>query len=72
MTTIINTPPNTTNATESDNSAGWAVAVIVLLAVIGGGIYLWFNYRATPEGNKGETNINVTLPVDTSDPSSGN
>ena len=55
MTTVINTPPSTDTGS---NSAGWVVAVIILLAVIAGGAYLWMHHR----GTSGATNINVTLP----------
>lgn len=58
MTTIIN-PGNTEN---TDSGAGWAVAVIVLLAVVGVGAYFWFNYYRVPPTTDGTTNINVTIP----------
>lgn len=61
MTTVINTPSNTDS---SGSGAGWAVAVLVLLAVIGAGIYFWVHYRGAPAANSG-TNINVTLPQNT-------
>ena len=60
MTTVINTPGNNTD--NGDNSAGWAVAVIILIAVIGIGAYLWMHYSTTPDTN-GTTNINVTVPA---------
>lgn len=70
MTTVINTPP--TRESE-DGSAGWAVAVFILLAVIGVGIFFWTQYReSTPKTS--DTNINVTIPnpvsvpVDTNTP----
>ena len=53
--TIINTPPR-----ESD-SGGWAVAVIVLLAVIAGG-FIWYTRYANTQ-TQGTTNINVSLPI---------
>lgn len=59
MTTVINTPANTDGG---DTGSGWAVAVIILLVVIGIGAYVWFHYRgATPA--PGVTNVNVTLPA---------
>jgi hypothetical protein len=64
MTTVINTPPNTTETT--DNGAGWAVAVIILLAVIGIGVYLWMQNSAPAA--PGTTNINVTVPSATTPP----
>lgn len=55
--TIVNTP-----APQSDSSAGWVVAIIILLAVIAGGVYAYragmFGSRAAPD----TTNINVTIP----------
>ncbi len=55
-TVITNTPA------PSESSAGWVVAVLVLLAVIGGGIYAYrtgmFGGRAAPD----TTNINVSIP----------
>lgn len=60
MATIINSPGKTDG---SDNSAGWSVAVIILIAVIGVGAYLLFFYRGAPAPTPaGETNINVTVP----------
>jgi len=56
MATIINTPPTTES---SGSGAGWAVAVIILLAIIGVGAYFWLNYRAVPATG---IDINVTLP----------
>ncbi len=60
MSTIINTPPSTV---QSDNGAGWVVAVIILVAAIGAGAYLWvhYGYNTSPATN-GATNINVTIP----------
>ncbi|MFA6278722.1 MAG: hypothetical protein WCS97_02790 [Candidatus Paceibacterota bacterium] len=59
MTTVINTPSNTDGG---DSGAGWAVAVLILLAVIGVGAYFWLHYRGTAPATSGGTNINVTLP----------
>ncbi len=59
MTTVINTPP--ANNDSGDSSAGWAVAVILLLALIAGGVYLWANYYKAPT-KQAETNINITIP----------
>ncbi|MES2953486.1 MAG: hypothetical protein V4674_02910 [Patescibacteria group bacterium] len=55
--TIINTPPQTP---REDATGGWAVAVIVLLGVVGG--FIWYTYYRTP-AKPGTTNINVTLPT---------
>ncbi len=55
-TVITNTPQ------PSDSSAGWIVAVLLLIAVIGGGVFAYrqgmFGGRAAPD----TTNINVTIP----------
>ncbi|MDP2665056.1 MAG: hypothetical protein Q8P23_00165 [bacterium] len=59
MTTVINTPSNTDSG---DGGAGWAVAVIILLVVIGIGAYFWLNYRGAAPATSGGTNINVMLP----------
>lgn len=63
MTTIINTPGN---SESTDSGAGWAVAVIVLLAVIAGGVYFWSHYRYAAPARTGGANINVTIPQGTS------
>lgn len=57
--TIINTPsPN-----NSDSSAGWVVALVVILAVVVGGIVLYQKgYFAAPS-QPDTTNINVTIPT---------
>ncbi len=68
MTTIINTPGNPVSTESADSGAGWFVAVIILLVVIGVGAYLWFHYY-TPPATSGTTNINVTIPAT---PSQGN
>ncbi len=61
MATIINNPrPNETAVVESD-SGGWAVAVIILLAVIAVGGYLWVHYHSAPATAPGTT-VNLTLP----------
>ncbi len=56
-TVITNTPQP-----QADNTTGWVVAVIILLAVIGGGIYAYrtgmLGGRTAPDS----TNINVTIP----------
>jgi hypothetical protein len=63
MTTIINGPnPPAERATlveSPDSSAGWVVAVIILLAVIGFGAYYYMHYRAATPNS---ANINVTIP----------
>lgn len=56
--TIVNTPQP---APQDGGSAGWAVAVIVLIVVIAGGV-IWFRYYRAP-ASSGTTNINVTVPT---------
>jgi hypothetical protein len=70
MVTVLNNPsvPNTERTTmierSSDDSAGWAVAVIILLAVVAVAGFLWMRYYSAPAvpASNGGTNINVTLP----------
>ena len=65
MTDTIITP--SAIARDDQSAAGWFVAVIILLAVIFGGIYfIRSGGGATPTNNSGEkgaTNINVSLPA---------
>lgn len=59
--TIITTP------SQDNGAAGWAVAVITLLAVIVGGV-VWYRYHgaeAAPAQSP-STNINVSIPTPTS------
>ena len=58
-TTIVNTP-----ATRNGSGAGWAIAIIVILAVIAGG-FAWYRYYGFTKApsSAGTTNINVTLPA---------
>lgn len=64
MSTIINTPPA---AESTDSGAGWAVAVIVLLAVIAVGLYAWVHYRGAPAA--GGTTIQLSVPSSAPTPS---
>jgi hypothetical protein len=60
MSTVINTPPTRESA---DSAAGWAVSVIILLAVIGVGAYLWAQRQApAPTTNNEGDEINLTIP----------
>lgn len=56
-TVITNTP-----TPSNDSSAGWMVAVLILIVIIGGSIYAYrkgmFGSRAAPD----TTNINLTIP----------
>ena len=66
MATIVNNPPpeRVVAVDGGDSGAGWAVAVVLLLAVVGIGAYAWTRYNpgsaAAPSGG---TNINVQLPA---------
>ena len=61
-TIITNTPPRDGGG---DSGAGWAVALVIIIAVVVGGIILYRKgaFRAAPASN--DTNINVTLPTPT-------
>ncbi len=65
MATIINNPGSTSDRiVEREDSSGWAVAVIVLVAVIAGGLFFYSRIHrvgATPAS--GGTNINLTVPT---------
>ncbi len=68
MTTIINGEPvverRTTIERTSDSSSGWAVAVVILIAVIVVGGILWMrSHKAVPATTTGGANINVTIPT---------
>lgn len=74
MTTVVNNPGGgtTERVVESSSGAGWAVAVIILLAIVAIGGFVWVRYygvpgAAAPATNSGGTNINVTLPPATPD-----
>ncbi len=82
MATIVNNP-SSAPATErtyiersDDSGAGWAVAIIILLAVVAIGGFMWMRYynapaAATPQSTGG-TNINVTLPESQTQTPQGN
>ncbi|MEK7068703.1 MAG: hypothetical protein AAB964_02720 [Patescibacteria group bacterium] len=59
MATVINNPGTT--STE-DSSAGWAVALVVLAAVIIAGLFVWPGFVRQSAAPAGGANINVTLP----------
>lgn len=61
MTTVINTPAN------SDGGSGWAVTVVILLAILIIGGYFWFNSQKAAPAPKEGASINVTLPTGSSD-----
>ena len=75
MTTIINNdkPPverTTLVERDTDSSAGWGVAVIILLIVIAVGAYFWIRHRQTTQPSSG-ANINITVPSGSSGSSGG-
>ncbi len=60
MATVINNPQPERIIERQDSGAGWAVAVIVLVAVVIG-LFFWVRYYrqvAAPAANS----INVTIP----------
>jgi hypothetical protein len=69
MSTIINNPrsePERTVLVEGgDGGAGWAVAIVILVAVIVVGGFWYARHRGATAPATGGTNINVTLPATT-------
>jgi hypothetical protein len=68
MATVINNPADRERIVESSDTGGWAVAVIVLLAVVAIGAFVWMRYGNMPAATQqtetpGSANINVTLPT---------
>jgi len=67
MVTVVNSPGGERVVDRSD-TGGWAVAVIVLVALVAiGGFFAWRYYgapAAAPAPNEA-TNINVTIPAPT-------
>ncbi len=50
---------------RQDESTGWAVAAVIIIALLAVGAFVWARYYATPtpaQTNTPGTNINVTLP----------
>ena len=66
MATIVNNPqPERVIQTSESGGAGWAVAVVILIAVIAG-LFVWYRYHtAAAPVQSGSANINVTLPTGT-------
>jgi cell division protein YceG involved in septum cleavage len=62
---------NTPDKGSGDSGAGWAVAVVILIAVVVGGIILYKKgaFRSNPSSNG--TNINVTIPAGSNSSESG-
>lgn len=62
MSTIINNPtPSTERTLVTSDSSGWAVAVIILLIVLGGGAFLWIRYHNNVKAQPASV-INVVVP----------
>lgn len=58
---------NTPNASDEGSGAGWAVALVIIVAVIIGGVVLYQRGflgadAPTTPSTPGTTNINVTVP----------
>jgi hypothetical protein len=75
MATIVNNPATERERiVDSSDNGGWAVAVIVLLAVLVVGGFLWMRYynapAATQNTNPG-VNLDVTLPANDNSGSTG-
>jgi hypothetical protein len=76
MATIVNNPADRTErVVESSDNGGWAVAVIVLLAVVLIGAFVWMRYYQVPAASQSQTpgsaNVNVTLPANTGTDNTG-
>jgi hypothetical protein len=49
---------------RSDNGAGWAVAAVIIIAVLAVGAFVWARYYSAPAAQPATTgsSINVSLP----------
>lgn len=56
MATIVNNPGS------QSSSAGWVVAVIVLVAVLGIGYMIWANTMGTAPAPADTVNVDVSIP----------
>jgi len=58
---------NSPERNDSDGGAGWVVALVIIIAVIVGGVILYRRgaFRAAAPANN---TINVTVPIPTSSP----
>ena len=68
MTTVINNPQPTERTVVESDSSGWIVSVLILIAVILGGIYWWMHYSKAPAVQQQGTRpssavINVSVPT---------
>ena len=67
MATIVNNP-----GSQGDNSsAGWAVAVIILLVVVVAGIFWYTRYRAAPASPGATIQVNLPTGGDTNNGGTG-
>ncbi len=63
-----------TNSPErgSDSGAGWAVALVIIIALVVGGVILYKKGAFRSAAPSNDTNINVTIPTGSTDsPDSG-
>ncbi len=71
-TIITNTPDKNGN---DSGAAGWLVALVVIIAVIVGGVLLYqkgvFNPAPAAPAEEGTTNINVVVPNPLTSPDAG-
>ena len=47
---------------DSGSGAGWAVVLIVIVALLVVGEFAWAQFYGTPAPSNGDANINVTVP----------
>ena len=66
MSTIINNPTPTEKTVVETDSSGWGVAVLILLVVIGGGIFWYVKYHRGAAAPQQGANINITVPAGSS------
>ncbi len=63
MVTVVNNPGGE-RVVEKSDSSGWAVAVIILIALVAvGAFFAWRYYRAPAAPAPSGANINVTIPT---------
>ena len=76
MAIVVNNPAERTErVVETSDHGGWAVAVIVLLAVVVIGAFVWMRYYGAPAAQQtqtpGSAQINLTLPANSGSDNSG-
>lgn len=59
--TIVTNSPGTGDS----SAAGWVVALVIVVAIVAGGIVLYQNGAFNGAGSADTTNINVTVPTPT-------